>query len=91
MPKLPRITSLPFFTNHYYGFDSGMVKHSQSSKYSKFAISLQYLKQKLEIKLIFVHADKHQSRFQYFGIQSFLQDDTIIIDSRHQAFSKYSK
>ena len=38
-----------------------MVKHSQSSQNSKFAMSLQYLKKKLQLNLIFLHADKHQS------------------------------
>ena len=52
----------------------GMVKYSQSSQNSEFAMSLRYLK-KLKIKLISLHADKHQSfvsLFQHFGHQRFL-------------------
>ena len=58
----------------------GMAKHSESSQNSKFEMSVQYLKKK--IKLIFLHADKHQS---------FLQGDIIITDGHDQAFLKYSK
>ena len=63
----------------------GIVKHSQSFKNSKSAMSLQYLqKKKLEMKLIFLHADKHQSlplvKFNTLGIKSFIQGDTIIIE-----------
>ena len=41
----------------------GMVKHSQSSKNSKFAMSIWNIskKKELEIKLIFLHADNYQS------------------------------
>ena len=39
----------------------GMIKNSQINQSNKFAISLQYLKKKLWMKLIFLHADKHQS------------------------------
>ena len=39
-----------------------MVKDSQNSQNSKFAMSLQYLKK--EVKVDFLHADKHQSFFQ---------------------------
>ena len=42
----------------------GMVKHSQSSHNNQFAMSLQYPKKKLDMKLIFLHADKHQSFLQ---------------------------
>ena len=42
----------------------GMVKHSQSSKNSKFAMSLQYLKTKVRDEVDFLHADKHQSFLQ---------------------------
>ena len=67
----------------------GMVKHSQSSQSSKFALSLQYLKQEVDFDEIdFLHADRHQSLLQHFGGQNFLQDDTIIIDGHDQAFSK---
>ena len=46
------------------------------------------------MKLIFLHADKHQSptsEFQHFRHQSFLQGDIIIIVGHDQALSKYSK
>ena len=39
----------------------GMIKHSQSSHKSKFAISLQYLKKQVRDEFGFLHADKHQS------------------------------
>ena len=37
----------------------GMVKHSQSSQNSKFAMSLQYLKQEVRDEFDFLDADKH--------------------------------
>ena len=37
----------------------GMVKHSQSSKNSKFAMFLQYLKEEVRDQLDFLDADKH--------------------------------
>ena len=42
----------------------GMVKHSQSSHNSKFAMSFQYLKQEVRDEVAFLHADKHQSFLQ---------------------------
>ena len=42
----------------------GMVKHSQSSWNSEFAISLQYLKKEDRDEVDFLHADKHQSYLQ---------------------------
>ena len=57
----------------------GMIEHSQSSQTSKFAMPLQYFKQEVRHEVDFLHADKRQSWFQYFGHQSFLQGDTIII------------
>ena len=39
----------------------GMVKHSQSSQNSKFAMSLQYLKKEVRDEVNFLHVDKHQS------------------------------
>ena len=38
----------------------GMVRHSQSSQNSKFAMFLQYLKKEVR-DVDFLHADKHQS------------------------------
>ena len=69
----------------------GMVKHSQSSQNSKFALSLQYLKKEVRDEVDFVHQKFSTGWFQHFGRQSFLQGDTIIIDGHDQAFSKYSK
>ena len=41
-----------------------MVKNSQSSQESKFAMSLQYLKKEVRDEVDFFHADKHQSFLQ---------------------------
>ena len=38
-----------------------IVKHSQSSQNSKFAMSLQYLKKEVKDEVDFLDADKHQS------------------------------
>ena len=73
----------------------GVVKHSQSSQNSNFSMSLQYLEEEVRDEVDFLDADKHQSflqvDFNTLGKQSFLQDDTIIIDGHDQAFSNYSK
>ena len=37
----------------------GMVKHSQISQNSKFAISLQYLKKEVQDEVDSLHVDKH--------------------------------
>ena len=58
-----------------------IANHAQSTKKSKFAKSLQYLKKEVRDELTFC-ADKHQS---------FLQVNTITFDGRSQAFPKYSK
>ena len=42
----------------------GMIKHSQSSQNSKFAMSVQYLKKEVRDKVDFLHADKHQHFLQ---------------------------
>ena len=39
----------------------GMVKHSQSSQNSKFAMSLEYLEKENRDEVDFMHADKHQN------------------------------
>ena len=70
-------------------FDGG-GQAFQNSQNSKFTMSLQYPKKELRDENDFLHADK-QSWFQHFGHQSFLQDDTIIIDGHDQAFSKCPK
>ena len=36
-----------------------MVKHSQSSQISKFAMFLQYLQKRVRDEVDFLHADKH--------------------------------
>ena len=41
-----------------------MVKHSQSSQNSKFAMFLQYLKKEIRDEVDSLHADKHQSFLQ---------------------------
>ena len=44
-----------------------MVKYSQSSQNSKFAMSLQYLKKKVRDEVDFLHADKNQVSFNTLG------------------------
>ena len=71
-----------------------MVKHSQSSQDSKFAMSLQYLRK--EVKVDFLHSDKHQSflkvYFNTLGISTLsYKADIIIINGYDQAFSSYLK
>ena len=44
-----------------------MVKHSQSSQNSKFAMSLQYLKKEVKDGVDFLHADKHQSFLKFIS------------------------
>ena len=73
----------------------GMVKHSQSSQNSKFAISLQYLKKEVKDEVDFLHADKHQSflkvYFNTLDIKVSYKVYIIIIDGHDQAFSSYSE
>ena len=57
-----------------------MIKHFESSHNSKFAVFLWYLKKEFRDEFYFLHVDKHQS---------FLQGDTIVIDSHDGAFPKY--
>ena len=46
-----------------------MVKHSQRSQNSKFAVSLQYLKKEVKDEVNFLHADKHESLLNiYFNV-----------------------
>ena len=51
----------------------GMVKHSQSSQNSKFAMSLQYLQKEVRDEVDFLHADKDESLLQ-IGTMIFDQD-----------------
>ena len=73
----------------------GMVKHSQSSQNSKFAMSLQYLKKEAKDEVNFLRADKHQSflkvDFNTLGIKIFYKVYIVIINGHDQAFSNYSK
>ena len=50
-----------------------MIKNSQSSQNSKFAMSLQYLKKEVKAEVDFLHAEFPKSLFQHFEHQSFLQ------------------
>ena len=50
----------------------GMVKNSQRSQNSKFAMSLQYLEKEVKAEVDFLHAE-FPSLFQHFEHQSFLQ------------------
>ena len=73
----------------------GMIKHSQSSQNSKFAMSLQYLKKEVKDEVGILHADKHQSFLKFYfntlGIKVSNKVDIIIINGHDQAFSNYSK
>ena len=60
----------------------GMVKHSQSSQNSKFAISLQYPKKEVRDEVELLHADKHKLSYKVILSLFFGHD---------QEFSKYSK
>ena len=60
----------------------GMVKHSQRSQNSKFAMSLQYLEKDVRNEVDFLLAEKHQI---------FLQIDTVILDVCGQACLSYPK
>ena len=51
----------------------GIVKNSQSSQNSKFAMSLQYLKKEVKAEFDFLHAEFPKRLFQHFEHQSFLQ------------------
>ena len=72
----------------------GMVKHSQKSQKSEFAMSLQYLKKEVD-EIDFLHADKHQSFlkvcFNTLGIKVSYKVCIIIINGHDQAFSNYAK
>ena len=57
-------------------------RHAQCNQGSKFAISLQYLKENVNDKVDILLVDKHQG---------FLQIDTIILDLRGQICPNYPK
>ena len=72
----------------------GMVKHSQISQNSKFALSLQYLKKEVKDEVDFLQADQDQSvgnvYFKTLGIKV-SYNFHIIINGHDQAFSNYLK
>ena len=67
----------------------GMVKNSQSSQNSKFAMSLQYLKKEVKAEVDFLHAEFPKSLKVSFKV--FCKVDIIIINDHDQLFSYYSK
>ena len=67
----------------------GIVKHSQSSQSSKFAMSLQYLEKEVKDEVDFLHPDKHQSFLKslfQLGVKVSNKVDIIIINGHDQAF-----
>ena len=74
----------------------GIVKHSESSQNSNFAMFLQYFKKEVRDEVDFFHVDKHQ-RFLQVGFNNLgIKDAYKVILSlytagNNQAFSKYSK
>ena len=63
----------------------GMVKHSPSFQNSRFAISLQYLKKKLEMKLVVCKQINIKASYKLISAlwaSNFLQGDTVIIDGQ---------
>ena len=61
-----------------------MVKHSQSSQNSKFAVSLQYLRKEVKDEVNFLQANKHESllniSFNILVIKVSYKVDVIIIN-----------
>ena len=61
-----------------------MVKHSQSSQNSKFAVSLQYLRKEVKDEVNFLQADEHESllniSFNSLVIKVSYKVDVIIIN-----------
>ena len=56
-----------------------MARHAQVTQNNKFAISLQYLKKEMIVKVDFLHVDKHES---------FLQTDTMNFDEGWSSIPK---
>ena len=54
-----------------------MIKHSQITQINKSAISLQYLKKKLGMEVVFWHADKRQSFYKL--VLSFLMEAARLV------------
>ena len=69
----------------------GMVENPQSSQNSKFAMSLQYLKKKLKLKLIFCMQSFLKVYFNTLSIKVSYKVDIIIINGHGQVFSNRSK
>ena len=71
----------------------GMVKNSQSSLNSNFALSLKCLKKEVRDNVDFLNADKKVSYRLISTLWALkeIQGNTNITDEHDQAFSKYSK
>ena len=61
----------------------GMVKNSQSSQNSKFAMSLQYLKKELKAEVDFLHAEFPKVYFNTLSIKVAYKVDIIIVINTH--------
>ena len=68
------------FYNLIVSLRDWVVKHAQSTQNTKFAISLEYIKENLKDKVYFLFTDKRQR---------FLQIDTIILGVCGQACPSY--
>ena len=62
----------------------GMVKHSESSQNSKFAMSLQYLKKEFKGEVNFLHVNKHFS----YKVRSYLNACEILLFSMKTIFGR---
>ena len=93
MIKLMSDDFLNAFWHKSFLQSDSMIFDGDDQTFSKIE-SLQCLyntsEKKLEMKVDFLHADKHQIWIQYFGHQSFLPGNTIT-NVHDQAFSRYSK
>ena len=68
-----------------------MVKNSQSFQNGKFAMSLQYFKKKLKLKLILCMQSFLKVYFNTLSIKVSYKIDIIIINGHNQVFSNYWK
>ena len=59
-----------------------MARHARITQNNKFAISLQYLQNKVSDEVDLLHAYKHES---------FPQIDTMVFDGDDQTFPKFPK
>ena len=62
----------------------GMVKYSESSQNSKFAMSLQYLKKEFKGEVNFLHVNKHFS----YKVRSYLNACEILLFSMKTIFGR---